>query len=385
MTVAPVGQPNSRYSMELRRVSDNSYLGTVPFKDLQAEWKLGNSGANLRCSIPYRGEYDWITPDLLWPGKTELWLRDNMVTIEPGGVPTTSPDASVIFAGPILDVTASSSDGTLSVAAANYLFYLKKRILRNNIFWSSISSGRETMSNVMYYLNGGAVPQPLWNFKIRPAGPDRTFDMFQLYPTNSWDLRYATTDMINALDLLDDLTQVSDFEYYMFLDRLVMSKAKGFTDDKPRRTFTYGAPRADFAISNYSFSVQAENTANLYYTVSGPYIHSQIDNAAMGEYGTMYQEADMSGTAVTPEANQALADNMIKTTARAMRTPQLVFRSDELTPFRTFYYGQVMRVEIEDGWVQYAGELRVTGWQLTITGTGNATTTVYTNDLSGVA
>jgi len=362
----PLTSPNQRFIVELHN-NAFGYIGTLPYNNMQGEFKLGHDGASIRMTIPYK-DYAWITPDVLYPGKSEIWIYDSLVS-------ATVP----IYQGQLWDLTANSSDGTLSISTSDYLTYLARRIPTTSTIAISAKDPAQAIADLVNVTMSAETAGGV-GFTVTPTTSAVT--AYKITAT------YNRTQLLNYLDIIDDWAALSSsgaVEYYMIDGNQMHVLTTGAVGEvlspvAPAR-LEYGG-----ALTSYSFTVQAENLANYYFTTDqdNKLFSSASDAPSIAAYGRAYQMAEAQDHVLTQAQLDALSATRVKAAKTPRLIPQMVLRTNLLVPRRDFYYGSLLDVYINDGWTQYDQQVRVVGWQLTVGRSNRATVVIYANDLNEV-
>lgn len=383
----PQYSDNSRFRLDVVD-ADGNFVCSLPYRDMQGEWKLGADAEQLRFTVPYR-DNTWITPDKLVPGKHWIFLMDrgNLV-----GTPV------IKFGGPLLDVTASSADGTLNCSATSILFILKKRIVAN---LTGPSPGMA--ENVTY--TSKKPTEIITDLLVRAGTWQRVFragfftDVQQAgtatipsYVTNGAELP-TYFDLIN--DVCDKATEGLD--YYvrwtgtsttavptlrLYAGRIVPTTIKfgleyGGGPGKGLLPLMqgYSLTRSIDTIGNY---VVVTNTQEGF----DPGVAE--DASSRSSLGMDYQlgfpgvEELTTTTLLTDYATARVKEHPYGSVL-----PQIVVKGIE--PGQDFTYGDQIRLYINDGWASYDDVCRVVGWQSTFGRQDQVTTVIYFNNLSEVS
>jgi len=348
-----IGSVDARFRLESHDHT-GAYITSLPYRNLQGEWMLNDAGCQLRGEIPYRG-FSNVTQANFYPAKHEVWLFDNKYS-------TTDP----IFAGPVWDVTASSSSGTINFSSQDALSYLAKRRLR-------VSKNYNTMSppDMMADLISYVVAQYSTNIAAD----------VQQYGTGTDSQSFLSADRNKINDLLAALSTLRDKTDYYFRTLNGVHRLQLYGGQLKSRFATalleYGG-----RLDGYSLQINAQTICNLYDAIGqSGLISSASDTAKQTEYGQLYCDADLVDQSISTSL-AATAAAALKDIKSAKVLPSIVTR--KLTPMVDFDFGSQFQIVVDDGWAQVNQTIRAIGWQLTI-GQGDKTTTViYSKDNEGV-
>lgn len=340
------------YRMELR-FRNGTYVGTLPFADLQGELDRGNQPDQIR----FKSSMSDITTYLndtsqLRAGLTEAALfRDNVN----------------IFTGPIWEITASSESDTLDFGAEDISSYLKRRRIDGDykytkkkaadIAWDLISKSQA--------LSGGSLGITLGN-------KDNTSTISVSYAKKSVGVLY------NAIDKL--ATGTPGFDWKIGPDRV-------FNAYNPRLAIVSGLVleyRAN--IRRYSLSQNGRYIANNSFVKGKNKIVSSTftDADSLTKYGLRHY-TNSDGELKSKAKADAKAKQQLNLRKDPVPTVQLVIDDTLVNPLNgDFGFGHISRVIIDDGWVQYDSEMRCNGYQVTVSKQGSETFTLYMKDLKEI-
>lgn len=369
---APIYRGNSRFRVDVTDF-DNNYICSLPYQNMQGEWKLGIDNENVRFEVPYKVN-QWLTPEMLVPGKHMIFLYDKLL-------PSANP---IRFAGPLWDVTASSGGGTLNCSASGLLSLYKKRLFR----FTQTYTGKpeEAILNVLTVINA----------VYRMFGTGVLGSIITAGTKNLTALLMHSEDNVIVFDLLKDICEMGDgidlFTKWTGFDSTASAVIQLYGGRikpvAPVLFLEYGArPSKDNlpGLSSYSLTKTAQPIANSSYVISSTSLAGNAqDIAARAEYGQLYEESEQGTVGLNSQIDtDARATLNLKKAPKAVIIPQLVLKG--LDPLIDFTYGDQVQVTIDDGWASYDGIVRVVGWQSTIGRHDQMTNVVYLNGLSEVS
>lgn len=357
MSAPPLSAPDSQFALEIWDHELNR-IGWLPYRNVQGETFL-NQSHQLRGEIPFR-DYDWITPELFYPGKHELKLFDQINNVYQ-------------FGGPVWDATAGSGSGVISFSAQCPLSYMAKRRLDAGMILTGAQPADAIVFAVNYTASGGGIRN------IPGFAPSKVTSNGQLVT-----MTYAVADKHMIGDVIVDLSSMADgTDYYtrqvngsvatLFIYGGKLVSPKGLA------SWEYGG-----VLKNYSYQVNAQSISNDHMIIgSNGVIGQAVDAAAQTEYDALYQDVDTGSDLTSLASLNNAATTSVNKSRKALQIPSLVVK--DLVPTVDFDLGDKRLITIDDSWVQYSDFIRIVGWQITVGSGDNITTTVYTNDISEVS
>lgn len=327
-----------------------SYIGDIPFFDLQGEFRM-NEPDEIRFKTGSLELIKYVdSVDLLEAGITECTLLRNTVPI---------------FTGPIWMITCSSDNKYLSIMAQDVSSYLKQRIV-----------AADTKFTKKRYAYGAW--KLIQDTQARPYGDlGITLGQDAMTPIGSWSYtRKSGTKIWDAINKLAQGTNGFDWEItparelMMYYPRI---------QDTPDIVMEWGKGG-----NILKYSVQAIGTyaANEVFVRGGNKIVSSTytDTPSKERFGL--RQYVLSNSAIKSKSK---ADSTAKSTLNLRKDPHVIpllsIDSSRINPFDDdVHYGSLIHTKIEDGWVQFDGTMRCSGFQLTIGKHGQETFVVYMND-----
>jgi len=327
------------------RLRSGQYLAALPYSNLQFEdgW---NKPYGARFDLPLY--HDAVTPSTLAPGLHEIWIFRN---------------GSQIFAGPLWDATASSDAKTLSCGAMGLLDYFDKRLVGAQSF-SVVDQGSIAwgMINASQSLTDGNlnITQGTTTTGITRSASWRTFD-------NKY--------ILEAIQDMQAMT--SGFDFY------IDASARTFNAIYPRPqrnnnlTLTY-----PIHIKRYSVQFMGKFLSNSV-GVAGtdPAYSNAVDTTSRSTYGLReYGDSYRDAATVTDLNNYASKLRDIRKDVKAY--PTITLHQDLIDIFdpNTIKYGDLVGIDIRDGYVQINQTMRYVAAQVTVDKQGSETVILYFQD-----
>lgn len=371
---APAYLEDSRFRLEVTDF-DGNYVCTLPYRDLQGEWKMGMDGENIRFIVPYRAN-PWLTPELLEPGKHMIFLYDRLMV-------TPTQTSAIRFGGPLWDVTASSKEGTLNCSASGLLSLYKKRLLKANKTYTG--KPEAAIQDLLAYTN---TIKRMYGISVLGV-------IAQASATNLSSVAYLATkqgvihdlvseicNMGGGVDLFvkwtgNDLTAAATVQLYG--GRIIPAGATIHLE--------HGGASSKGVLpllDNYALTKTAQPISNSANVITQTFVAGvSVDAVAQAANDQLYETSEQNVVGITTQADvNARAALNVKKAPYKVDIPQLTLKG--LDPFINFTYGDKAQVVIDDGWATYDKIVRIVGWQSSIGRHGQMTNTIFTNDLSEV-
>lgn len=347
---APVSSSDARFRLEARDHLGN-LRAVLPYRNMQMEAFMGDQGAQLRVEIPFKG-YKQVNTGNLWPGEHELWFYDNEVV---SGVP--------IFQGPLWSAVPSSSTGVISASAQCPLSYLAKRKLRSTVVYNG-NQPADMIVNLVNSTNG------IYDTHIVPSKHSSNAQVASA--------TFKGSDRNLISDLLKSIAAMTDgVDYYM--RGYLLQVYGGLKKPAPgTQALEYGG-----LLSGYSLQVNAQTIANNVDIIgSNGIIGNADDPVSRSIYKQMYEIVDSNSDLTAIASLAQTASRELLANKGPVLTPSVVTKA--LAPVKDFDFGDQFRIKIDDEYVQFNGNVRVYGWQLTIGQGDQYTTVIYTSDSATV-
>ena len=327
------------------RLRDGTYVADLPYRNLQFE--LGwNRGFGIRFEVP--STHPVISPATLKPGLHEIWVYRNGV---------------LVTAGPLWDIVVSSENASISCNAMSLLDYLDVRLIdtvqynvvdQTQIAWDLINDSQaHTDGNL--YLSAGTLS----------TGITRSAKW------SSFDNKYV-------LEALIDFSEMNEgFDFYI---------------DPATRTFTalYPRPQRDqglqlifpYHFRRYSMQYQGKYIRNrIRVQATEPTFIEAVDTTSRSEYG-LRDYADSYKDAGTVTDLTAYASKLRDRRKDVWDYPSVVVNTQVLDIFdpTVIKYGDIVRIQISDGYVQYDRDMRYTTAQISVDKQGAESVVIYLQD-----
>jgi len=335
------------FRMDLQ-TRDGTNIGTIPFFDLQGEFRA-NMPNEIRFKTSGVDLYTYISPvSQLKAGYTECVLYRN---------------DDPIFGGPIWTINTNSKDKILNIMAQDASSYLKQRTISGDIKFT-----KKQFSYAAWKLISDA--QALSNGDL-----GITLGKTSTTATASFSFtRKSGTTIYKALEKLSAGSTGFDWQF---------DAKKQFLIYAPRIQ-TVSNVRLEYggSIKSYAVVDMGSQIANEVFARGAKKFVSSTytDAASMAKYGR--RQYSPSDTALKSKAKvDAFAKSTLTLRREPKLIPQLVINTENVNPFEDdVTYGCLMYTTIDDGWVQFDGLMRSSGFQLTIGKHGNETFVLYIND-----
>lgn len=350
------------------------YICSLPYNNIQGEWKMSSDGGNLRFSVPYR-DNAWLTPDMLQPGEHWIMLTDNSM----------DPANNIRFYGPLWDATASSSEGTLSCGASDIMSVLKKRIVRT-VFWADIKYTSTKPENIISDILANRIPG---QGSVFFGSSDLTGHVAQNGSIALAKVSIKKDEMPVAFDEIQQLASLGDGVDYFTKwagsgsSAVPTIELYGGRINPATTKFTleYGSapskgkyPKLD----GYALGINAESIINLSFVLGKNGLRSsQVSTFLPTNFAGGYYSEDLT----TQAEVDAYATQLVKNTISF--NPQVTIKG--LDPFIDFTFGDKVHLVIDDYWASYDNTARIVGWQTTIGRHDQVTNVLYLNNLDLVS
>ena len=339
------------YEMELQ-TKDEIYIGSIPFYELQGEFRM-NEPDQIRFKTSSVDLLNYVDPPSGFKaGYTEVVLWRDGVNI---------------FTGPIWNISVTSEQRALTVDAQDISSYLKQRIVSKDTKFT-----KKRYSYGAWKLIQDMQAESYGNYGIT-LGQDAATN-----PTGSYSYtRKSGTYIYDAITKLSSGTNGFDWE----IDparRLMMYYPRIQTVSDIR--LEYGENSGN--IKRYSMHDIGRYVANEIFTRSGKTIVSTTytDAASMAVFGRRQFVPSDSALKSKAKAN-AYSQQQLSLRKAPRLIPQVTVDPLLVNPFEgDIGYGQLVDLKVDDGWVQFDGTMRCSGFQVTVGKHGNEAFTLYIND-----
>lgn len=335
------------YTMRLQ-TRTGAYIGEIPFYDLQGEFRM-NQPDEIRFKTSSKDLIKWVDPvDQLEAGITEAVLMR---------------EDSAVFVGPIWNITCSSDNKYLSITANDVASYLKQRVVATDTKFT-----KKRFAYGAWKLIADAQARTYGDLGIT-LGQDAST------PTGSFSFtKKSGTTIYKAIEKL--ATGSNGFDWRINPDRQLMMYYP--------RIQTPALINLEYGSTILKYSVQQMGTyaANEVFARGGGSLVSSTysDTASKAKYG-LRQYAPSSSSLKSKSKVDAFAREQLNLRKAPRAIPQLTIDSTQLNPFEgDISYGWLVNTIIDDGWVQFDGTMRCSGFQVTVGKHGQESFVLYVND-----
>lgn len=338
--------PNFEMQFNTRQ---NEYIGTIPFFDLQGEFRM-NEPDQIRFKTSSVDISSYLDIKLLRAGLTECsFFRDG----------------AKIFAGPIWEINVSSKERVMSFAAEDVSSYLKQRAIVSNLKYTNkvIGSIAWDLINRAQLLTDGDLGITLGT-SISSSWPKDSVS----YAAKTRENLFKAVEKLSSGTTGFDWEITPEREFNIYYPR-IRSKANILLE--------YGG-----AIKNYAVKDMGKYVYNDVMIKGGKKVVSsaKIDTVSRALFG-LRQYVESKTSLKTMSKVDAYANQVLSLRKNPRLIPQLTVDSTKVNPFDgDISYGQLVNTHIDDGWVQFDGEMRCSGWQLTVNNQSTETIVLYVND-----
>jgi len=357
--VAPFGA--GRFRVEVRG-HFKEMVKMIPYRNLQMTFFLGSQGATLTMDVSFRKL--GLTFANFYPGKHEIWVWDAKVPSFP------------IFAGPITQLSANSTNGTISVNASDPLWYLSRRVLFSQVFYSGKPE---------------AAMQDLLS-KANTASPTGIVGHIDQNGTQNIAAMFGQGEVNDFATYFGQLQTMGDgIDYYIRNDGSGGSNDRwlhmwGGKKGSTPGNLPLGLNYPSEVLPAYSLQLIATGIANVVIVVGQGSVASfgtAYNSSKITEYNYKYDLATDSNQNSTSTLNQQAAQ-VLKQVQSTQQVPSITIRSEYYNPFVDFDLGDKFHVRIDDDYVQIDQVIRCIGFQMTVDPNDDIVTNIYTNSTEAV-
>lgn len=334
-----------RMDLQLR---DGTNIGTIPFFDFQGEFRM-NQPNEIRFKTAMDDLVTYVSPvSLLKSGLTECVFSRN-------GEP--------IFTGPIWTINVGSGDRTLNIMAQDISSYLNTRYVAKDTKFT-----KKRFSDAAWKLIQDTQALTYGSFGI-------TLGRSATTPTASFSFtRKSQTKILKAIQKLSDGT--TGFDWTINANRQLMMYYPRLQSPS-NVILEYGGN-----VNNYSVQDMGTYIANdVFVKGAKKFVSSTfVDTASMQKYGRrQYWPSNSSLKSKSKVDSFARSTLSLRKAPRLI--PQLALKTELVNPFEdNLSYGNLVYTKIDDGWVQFDGTMRCSGFQLSVGKHGDETFVLYIND-----
>lgn len=328
---------------------DGTYIGEIPFFDLQGEFRM-NEPDEIRFKTSSIDLKKYVDPvSQLKAGLTEAVLLRNNVKI---------------FTGPIWSITATSAEKILNITANDISSYLAQRYVAADTkftkkryaygAWKLIQDAQAlTDGNLGITLGLDALTNPTGSFSFT---------------------KKSGTTLLKAITKLAD--GINGFDWEITPER----ELKMYYP----RVQTISNLRLEYPSTIKGYSVQDMGTyvANEVFARGGNSIVSSVYTDADSKALFGLRQYCASDSSLKSKAKvTAFAKSTLNLRKNPRLIPQLTIDQELINPFvDNLRYGYLIDTYIDDGWAQFNGTMRCSGFQLTVGPHGQETFVLYIND-----
>lgn len=339
----------ANYSVRLH-LRDGTYIGEPPFFDMQGEIRMNEPDA-VRFSISGRDLSNYVTDvKLLKAGLTEVTVVRNNVAI---------------FTGPIWGIDTTSNEQILKITARDISSYLAQRYI-----WADTKFTKTKYGDAAWKLIQATQALAYGDLGITLGQGTPT-------ATTTGSFSYTKKSGVNILESVTKLGEgTTGFDWEITPDRKMMMYY-------PRIQIP-GNVILNYPGNVSKYSVQDVGTLianDVMLKGSGSVVSSSYaDIASKEKYGLrQYVGSDTSTSSATKLNSLAQTQLNLRKDSRVI--PQLTVKSEYINPFNgDIAYGHLVYTRIDDGWVQFDGIMRCSGFQFTVSKHGSETFVLYIND-----
>jgi hypothetical protein len=335
ITSAPFGQ-SAVYVLETR-TKFGKRVAQLPYFNIQMEDMLNDAGA-LRVDLPvFHPNVSRLTVE---EGVHELWLWRK---------------GSLIFAGPLWQISGDASAKVIHLTANGLLSYLNFRRVDRTFTFAATSNGPAIAGTLITWTQS------------KSFGNLRIIDKHTNGPALGYTVTYNFWERPNVLNEIQNLANnvVTGFDYS------IDPATREFRTYVPQRGSTiptvleyqsnlsdYSLPRAASTIVNSDAGLgPGDGEAMITRVVS--------DVQSMTKYGLMEGEVDTKNAKSFVQVEQQ-ARKDLNLRKGASTIPTLTMKGRDLPFIGTFNPGDKARIRIDNGYDQFDKVLRTTGYQLTV-------------------
>lgn len=341
------------YELRLQTVT-GAYLATIPFANLQGEMRK-NEPCAFRWDTPLHAITERMNPASLIAGVTEVAIYRNGVNI---------------FTGPIWDIDVTSKNKIMKMSAEDISSYLQVRrvILSRTFKIQTYGSISWTLINDAQSVSDGSFGITLGT-QVAGTAPKGS-------------PRYAYKSGLNLWKTIDKLASATTgFDWYIGPNRQFHAIYPRI-QNTAKVKLEYGS-----TIKSYSIQAMGKLLMTDAFIKGGKSVVSvtQFDAAARTAYRRREYVASQTALKTVSKLN-AFAVTELNLRKAPRLVPQMVMNSNLINPFDgDIDFGQLTNVIVDDGWVQFNGMMRCSGYQVTVGKHGQETFVFYMNDLREIA
>lgn len=322
---------------------NRNFLGVLPHSNIQGEF-YGSKHDQMRFNVPLR--HDMVSSTTLSSGVNEIWAFRN---------------DELVYSGVLWDMDIDGTAGRIGCTTEGLETYFEGRRIQNDVEYNQ--SGSECVWDMIQ--KSQALP-----------GGDLGITRGQIDPSPGIAIKYWANEGKMIDEAIEDLAKEGEFDFSITADRKVnISYPRSQVPSRSRLMFPGN-------IKTYNIAVTGKIVANdILMRGNGAFVTPVIDTNSRSIYGL--RQATVTNQAlksVTQLANAA--DEEIKFRRQARWVPTVSVDATVVNPFEgDISHGELIHVEIADGWVNLDTTLRCIGWQVTVNQSGGESVNLYLNDM----
>lgn len=320
-------------------------LGTLPHSNLQGEF-FGSKPDQIRFDVPLR--HPMVSPTTLSAGINEIWAYRNN---------------KLVYAGPLWDMDIN--DSRISCTSEGLESYFETRRIQNDV---SYNVGR-----------GSIVMDMINKSQLLPEG-QLGIVAGKIDTVPALAIKYWGNEGRYIADTIQELSEEGQFDYE------IDSATRAVNITYPKKSVT-SRSRLIYpgSITNYQLQINGKWALNdIFVRGNGTFRNPVIDTTRRTKYGLRQGTMTNSNLkSVTQLSNWA--NGLIDLHKEARWVPTLTIDPSVVNPFEgDISYGEIIRVVINEGWIDFDGQMRLSGWQVTVDKSGAETFNLYMNDVREV-
>jgi hypothetical protein len=350
----PEYSPDSVYRIEARDKRTFRRLAVMPYQNIQCEFLLNEPG-NLRFDVA-RNDPKAIMQNIL-PGRHEMWLYR---------------EDSLIFSGPLWDVTGTSDENVLHLKCNGILSYLNYRFVDFDRLFATTSSG-------------GEIGQFIIAASQAKGGGDLGIT-YGSYVTTAmgYKVKALANERKSVLDFIRELAdnEVTGFDFEITPQGVWHAATKfGKTLRVP---LEYGVNVAKYSMPIFGSTIRNSIAVHGPGEGASHILGTASDTTSINTFGLMEGAFDFQSANNTTQANQRAAFLLAEKKA-PLATPALTVQGKENSFIGVFSVGDTVPVRIDNGYDQYNKNTRITGYQLTVGANDQESINVYIDAGEGLS
>lgn len=331
-------------------------VAVLPAINLQFEFLLNEPG-NFRFDLPI--QHPAVTRENIEELVHEVWVYRK---------------GTLIYAGPIWNISTNSDGSSLSVESQGLLSYFRFRIITQTMQWHPNNTG----PGIATYLVLWTQARPFGDLRITVPDGYGDVDALNGLPLGYWagTKWYEQKNVYDKIkDLADDAT--TGFDYEVTPERIFIPYQTEKGNTRP------GLLRYPTHFRNYYFPRYGSQVSNNFDLIGpGDGVATLVGRASntnsMKKYGLMEGTGSWPDAKTTKQLNSRAA-KWVKEHAAPISVPTPVLRGDAGPFLGTYRPGDRVRLQIDNGYDQVDRIERMTGFQLTPGANDEETISVYFN------